>query len=1046
MMKNSAICLLFLAIFSVSCIHGPATISVTNITLDSSSIELTEGDSFTLTASVSPSNADNKTVLWTSSNASVATVNRGVVQAVAPGSAVITATSDDGGKTATCNVTVVSKVVKVTGVLLSQNSAALSVGERLELDAIIAPWNATNRSVQWQSSNPGVARIAGVKASGGGNSGGGGTKGKADPDVDGEQPETRAGEDVVSTAVIETLAAGTSVITVRTEDGGFIAQCEIVVSVSVTGITLSNSELTIDEGESRVLTANVIPANATDKEVSWSSSDPAVATVEAGRVQGVKSGTAVITATTHQGGFTASCTVTVITHAQSVSLDKTTLTLERGSSETLTATIHPANTSNSAVRWSSSNPEVATVSEGVVTGKSAGSATISVTTEDGAKTATCNVSVIVSITGLTLEPETLSMKAGENQTLKLTITPSDATEKEITWSSSDPSVATVRDGVVSALGSGTATITAKSVKGVTATCVVSVVVPVSGITVSPQSMTLDRNKSAKLTATISPQNATEKGVTWSSSDPSVATVSSDGEVTAKAIGSAQIIATTVDGGKTAICEVSVIVSIAELSLEPAELSLKKGEDKSLTLTILPADATEKEITWSSSDASVATVKDGVVSALKGGKTTVTAKAANGVSASCAVTVLVPATGITVSPTTLTLEEKTSGKVTASIQPGDATDKTVVWSSSNPSVATVSNGTVQALTPGTADIIAATQDGAFSAVCALTVEKEKPKATSLSFAGDALFVSADNSYTLAVSVKPEDARCDFTWSSSNTSAVSVSGNGDKASVSSNYTSTGYTTVKVTDRRSGLSASIKVYSYLSSFSWNESTGETYSGYPLITLPPGGTHQLQYTSSAGSNVLNLFGDKNNFVFYEPNVVGTPANITLSPDGLVTGVKAGTTGIKPTGAVPGGGKRVYFKVATSVYESEYNDTKDYANPVPYGMPMRFYLSNTSDVDWFKLLVNSGTSGQMSVTISVEFTGASGLGDNEGRLCKYSLYDSSMQLWGSGSFTFSKSAPIASTTRTVPAGPLYLKVYFESSAYSGLLPTSEMIIRMTVN
>ena len=309
----------------------------------------------------------------------------------------------------------------------------------------------------------------------------------------------------------------------------------------------------------------------------------------------------------------------------------------------------------------------------------------------------------------------------------------------------------------------------------------------------------------------------------------------------------------------------------------------------------------------------------------------------------------------------------------------------------------------------------------------------------------VFVTGGDTYSLRVTVKPEDAHCSFTWKSSNTNAVSIIGRGEMAYVSSNYNSTGYTTVTVTDQRSGLSASIKVYSYIENFSWKESTEETYSGEPLITIPVGGTHQLKYTSSAGSNVLNLFGNKNNIVFYEPYVVGTPTYITLSSEGLVTGIKDGTTGIKMTGTIPGGGNRVYFKVASRLYESEYNNTKDYANIVPYGMPMQFSLSNASDEDWFKLLTNTGTSGMMTVTISVEYPYASSL-SGESRLCKYSVYDSSMQEWGAGSFVFSQGSPTSSTTRTVPAGPLYLRVYFSSSSYSGMLPEADMILRMKVD
>ena len=834
-------------LIALSCTNEPDTIPVTNVILSSSSVELVEGDSFILEATISPSNATNTTVIWSTSNASVATVDRGKIQAHNPGNAVITVTSDDGGRTATCNVTVIARVIPVTSISLNSSSLALRVGDQEALKATVLPEDATNKNVSWFSSNEGVATVS-------------------------------------STGTVFALAAGTSVICVKTEDGGFEAQCQVVVTVAVSGLTLDPAELTLDEGESKTITATITPSDATDQEVLWESSDTSVATVDGGQVTGVKAGTAVITATTKDGGKTASCTVTVIAHAKSVSLNKTSLRLEKGTSETLQATVLPENT-------------------------------------------------------------------------------------------------------------------------------------------------------------------TDKSIVWSSSDESVAKVAEDGKVTAMGPGNATILVETVDGGKQAECAVTVTVSVSSLSLDPSDLQMKVGETSTLALTISPEDATERDITWSSSSPSVATVKDGVVTAVKSGSTRITAKAGNGISATCDVTVIVPVTGITVSPQALVLEQYSSGKITATVSPSGATDKSVTWKSSNTSVATVSDGTVQALTPGTVEITATTVDGGYSATCSVTVEKEKTKVTSLSFDGTALYVGPGNTYTLKVNVKPDDAVGNYTWKSSDAGTVSVSGNGNTASVTSKYASTGYTNVTVTDQRTGLSATIKVYSYIQNFSWNGSTGDSYAGYPLITIPLGGTYQLRYTSGAGADILNLFGDPDDFVFYEPTyVVSTPTNISISPEGLVTGLKEGTTGIKPTGTIQASGDRVYIKVASKVSESEYNDSKDYANNVPYGLPIVFSLMNTSDVDWFKLQTNT-SSGYISVTLSVEYSGASSLSGNEARLCKYALYDSSMQLWGSGSFSFSNSSPTVSITKsTVPAGPLYLKVYFDTSYDSRLCPLDSMTLKLTVN
>ncbi|MDD5951281.1 MAG: Ig-like domain-containing protein, partial [Bacteroidales bacterium] len=187
-------------------------------------------------------------------------------------------------------------------------------------------------------------------------------------------------------------------------DGGKTATCQVTVNAriyNVESVSLDKTSITLTEGDSQTLTATVYPANATNKKVSWKSSDESVATVSNGQVTALKAGTATITVTTEDGGKTATCQVTVnakVYNVESVSLDKTSITLTEGDSETLTATVSPSNATNKNVSWKSSNTSVATVSNGKVTALKAGTATITVTTEDGGKTATCQVTVYANHT------------------------------------------------------------------------------------------------------------------------------------------------------------------------------------------------------------------------------------------------------------------------------------------------------------------------------------------------------------------------------------------------------------------------------------------------------------------------------------------------------------------------------------------------------------------------------------------------------------------------------------------------------------------------
>ncbi|WP_174818626.1 Ig-like domain-containing protein, partial [Paenibacillus kobensis] len=173
-------------------------------------------------------------------------------------------------------------------------------------------------------------------------------------------------------------------------DGSFTATSAVTVTTAVTGVTLDQTSLSmLTGGADETLTATVGPATASNKNVTWSTSDASVATVANGVVTAVGNGTATITATTADGSFTATSTVTVTTAVTGVTLDQTSLSLlTGGADETLTATVNPATASNKNVTWSTSDASVATVTNGVVSPVGNGTATITVTTTDGSFTAT----------------------------------------------------------------------------------------------------------------------------------------------------------------------------------------------------------------------------------------------------------------------------------------------------------------------------------------------------------------------------------------------------------------------------------------------------------------------------------------------------------------------------------------------------------------------------------------------------------------------------------------------------------------------------------
>ena len=274
----------------------------------------------------------------------------------------------------------------------------------------------------------------------------------------------------VSNGVVTAKKVGTATITAQA--GNKTATCQItVVATDVTSVTLNKTSASLKAGETVTLTATVNPSDATDKTVTWTTSDQTVATVSNGVVTAKKVGTATITA--KAGSKTATCQITVVpTEVTSVTLDKTTASLKAGETVTLTTTVNPSDATDKTVTWSTSDQTIATVSNGVVTAKKVGTATI--TAKAGDKTATCQITVLATeVTSVTLDRTTASLKAGETVTLTATVNPSDATDKTVTWTTSDQSVATVSNGVVTAKKVGTATITAKA-GSKTATCIVTV--------------------------------------------------------------------------------------------------------------------------------------------------------------------------------------------------------------------------------------------------------------------------------------------------------------------------------------------------------------------------------------------------------------------------------------------------------------------------------------------------------------------------------------------------------------------------------------------
>ena len=252
-----------------------------------------------------------------------------------------------------------------------------------------------------------------------------------------------------------------------------------------------------------------------------------------------------------------------------VTLSQTELSLFVGDSKNLTANVAPTDAGDNTVTWKSDNESIAKVENGTVTAVAPGQTTITATTNDAGRTASCKVTVTRAVSAITLDKTEVSLFEGNSTTLKVTVAPDNASKKDLTWTSSDDKIATVdQTGKVTAVAPGEATITATAAdgSGVTATCKVTVTRPVSSIELNKTDLPLFAGDSGTLTATVKPENAGKKDLTWTSSDDKIATVDQTGKVTAVAPGTATITAAATDGsGVTATCKVTVTAKTYVLS-------------------------------------------------------------------------------------------------------------------------------------------------------------------------------------------------------------------------------------------------------------------------------------------------------------------------------------------------------------------------------------------------------------------------------------------------------------------------------------------------
>jgi uncharacterized protein YjdB len=845
---------------------GTGEVTVTNVAVGSVAIQpptptIVVGSTVQMTVTLRDVNGTvvtGRVVSWSSSNVNVATVSAsGLVTGLAPGTSVINATSE--GKSATAVVTVTP--VPVATVTLSPTTASIRVTATTTLTPTVKDANGvvvTNRVIAWTSSDTTLATVT-------------------------------------SSGVVTGVAPGTATITATSE--GKSGSASITVSkIPVATVAVSPPTKALLVSQTVALTTTVkdsVGNTVTDRVVTWSSNNPAAATVSStGLVTAVAAGTATITATSETKTGTSTITVSPVPVA-SVAVQPPTASVTIGTTAQLVAITKDSiggTLSGRTVTWGSSDPTTVSVSStGLVSALKLGNATITATSEG--KSGTSLVTVVkVPVASVTVAPSSKALLVTETVTLTPTVKDSTGTvvtDRPVSWNSSATGVATVSAlGVVTAVAPGTATITATSeTKSGTSTITVSPI-PVAIVLVQPSHDSLTINTSRQFAAVTEDSLGrvlSGRTVTWGSSDPTTASVSATGVVTALKLGTATITATS-EGKSGTSPELVAKVPVGSVTVAPPTKALFVTQTTTLTPTVkdsLGVVVTDRIVTWGSSNTGVATVSStGLVTAVAPGTATITATSETKSGTSTITISLVPVNTVTVSPASAGIRVTATTQLSAVTKDsigGVLTGRTVTWSSSDPSIATVtSSGLVTGVVPGTATITA-TSEGK-NGTSSITVTKIPVGSVTVAPPTKSLFVTQ----TVALSATVRDSVGTVvtdrvvTWGSGNTAVATVSAAGLVTAVAP-----GTATITATSETKSGTSTITV---------SVVPVASVAVSPLSAgIRVGGTTQL-----TAATLDSIGGALTGRVVTWGSSDATVA--TVSSGGLVTGVAAGTATITAT------------------------------------------------------------------------------------------------------------------------------------------------------
>lgn len=534
----------FLLLIKFKVLSFTSSVMPNAIVLNQNEIGIKKGKGYQLVSTVLPENAENKQVVWESSDPKIVSVNSitGYITGVKEGSATITVKTLINDISTDCIVNVSGKNILVSKIVLNEKRISLAVGYTHNLTYQITPKNATENDLIFTSSDSSVATV----------------------NQSGVIQGLKEGNAIITVSSSNGLAKDTTYVSVYKKGFSTVVNGEPIKTDNYPkSLTVSPQTLNLKLGGSSQLIASVLPEKA-NNQISWSSTNSRVATVDSnGLVSAVGMGSATIIARTIND-ITYNVNVLVGNYSKEVrSILVTTnyISLAVSNSKQLAVAFTPADASNKNVFWTSSNPSVATVDKyGVVKAISPGSTIIKATSEDGGYTDTATIEVvnydnIIEEKSIAFDSSSYTVGIGSTKSLIPIITPSNATFKSVRFESSNPSIATVdENGVVRGLKEGTVSITATTNRNrlkATTTIIVKYINATS-VKVNTTNVNIAKNETFTLVATVLPSDATNKKVSYTVSNPNIATIDANGIITGKNAGTTTITITPSEGNPATV--------------------------------------------------------------------------------------------------------------------------------------------------------------------------------------------------------------------------------------------------------------------------------------------------------------------------------------------------------------------------------------------------------------------------------------------------------------------------------------------------------------